>query len=68
MPRPLIPGRASQMHETKKAELQKERALRTNISKKYPATYTAPPKANSFSGKKFVNAKARVIQQPRAQN
>mmetsp|Transcript_19997 Transcript_19997/g.48983 ORF Transcript_19997/g.48983 Transcript_19997/m.48983 type:complete len:118 (+) Transcript_19997:124-477(+) len=33
--------------------------------KKFPATYAPPPKPSKHLGAKLVNAKARVIQQPR---
>mmetsp|Transcript_10358 Transcript_10358/g.19856 ORF Transcript_10358/g.19856 Transcript_10358/m.19856 type:complete len:107 (-) Transcript_10358:294-614(-) len=61
---------ASQMHEAKQTAVMVEQATmkQTTGGKKFPATYNAPAKASKFCGTKMINAKARVIQQPRKHN
>jgi len=61
---------AEKMHETKKAELVAAKMHMKSPSKKskFPATYNPTPKPTAFMGSKAVNAKARMIQQPRKHN
>mmetsp|Transcript_12871 Transcript_12871/g.26295 ORF Transcript_12871/g.26295 Transcript_12871/m.26295 type:complete len:89 (-) Transcript_12871:270-536(-) len=61
---------ASQLHDAKQSAMTVEQATtKQNTSgKKFPATYNAPPKPAKLAGTQMINAKARMIQQPRKHN